>query len=63
MAEKSRTKLLEVSVFERGPKSWEWRMHSGEDVHVCGFETVSPRCPVRRIRRAASDEGWRMIEI
>ena len=38
MAEKSRPKLLEVSVVERGPGSWEWRTHTGDDVHVCGFE-------------------------
>jgi hypothetical protein len=38
MVEKSRTKILEVSVIERGPQSWEWRMHTGDDVHVCGFE-------------------------
>jgi len=39
MAEKSRTKLLEVSVVERGPLSWEWRVHTGDDVLVCGFES------------------------
>jgi hypothetical protein len=38
MAEKYRTKLLEVSVIERGAHSWEWRVHTGEHVHVCGFE-------------------------
>jgi hypothetical protein len=38
MAEKYRTKLLEVSVIERGPHSWEWRAHTGDDVYVCGFE-------------------------
>jgi len=38
MDEKYRTKLLEVSVVERGPQSWEWRLNSGDDVCVCGFE-------------------------
>ena len=39
MAKKSRIRMLEISVFERGPNSWEWRTHTGDDVHVCGFET------------------------
>jgi hypothetical protein len=38
MVEKSRTRILEVSVIERGPQSWEWRTHSGDYVYVCGFE-------------------------
>jgi hypothetical protein len=38
VAEKHRTKLLEVSVIERGAQSWEWRVHTGDNVHVCGFE-------------------------
>jgi hypothetical protein len=27
-----------MTVFQRGAQSWEWRVHTGDHVHVCGFE-------------------------
>jgi hypothetical protein len=30
-------KILEVSVFENGPHSWEWQTHTGDCVHFGGF--------------------------
>jgi hypothetical protein len=38
MAEMSHTRLLEVDVVQLDAASWEWRVYSGDDVHVCGFE-------------------------
>jgi hypothetical protein len=34
----SHTPLLEVDVVQRGVASWEWKVYSGDNVHVCGFE-------------------------
>jgi hypothetical protein len=38
MVETFSTALLEVDVVQRDVASWEWRVRSGDDVHVCGFE-------------------------
>jgi hypothetical protein len=40
MAERYRTRLLEVSVVAHGAASWEWQVESRGDVLVCGFETT-----------------------
>jgi hypothetical protein len=40
MAQKSRTKLLEVAVVKRSPSSWEWRVHFGTEVLIEGVETT-----------------------
>ena len=39
MAEKSRTTLLEVVIQKHDIASWEWRVCSGPDVRVSGFES------------------------
>jgi hypothetical protein len=31
------TLLLEVDVVQVDISSWEWRVYSGDKVHVCGF--------------------------
>jgi hypothetical protein len=38
MDEISHSPLLEVDVVQQDVASWEWRVYSGDDVHVCGFE-------------------------
>jgi hypothetical protein len=40
MAEKYRTRVLEVEIIGRGPASWEWRLLAGREVLVCGFEST-----------------------
>lgn len=37
MAQKYRT--LEVVVNERGPAFWEWKVNSGPELLLCGFES------------------------
>ena len=39
MAEKSRSTLLEVVIQEHDIASWEWRVCSGPDLLVCGYES------------------------
>jgi hypothetical protein len=40
MPENIRSRMLEVAVVQRGRHSWEWRLHTGDEVHVCGFEAT-----------------------
>jgi hypothetical protein len=40
MAQKSRTKLLEVAIVERSTSSWEWSIHLGTEVLIGGFEST-----------------------
>jgi hypothetical protein len=40
MAQKSRTKLLEVAIVERSTSSWEWSVHFGTEVLIGGFEST-----------------------
>jgi hypothetical protein len=40
MAQKSRTKLLEVAIVERSASSWEWSVHFGTEVLISGFEST-----------------------
>jgi hypothetical protein len=40
MAQKSQTKLLEVSIVERSESSWEWSVHFGAEVLICGTEST-----------------------
>jgi hypothetical protein len=40
MAQKSRTKLLEVAIVERSTSSWEWSVHFGAEVLICGVEST-----------------------
>jgi hypothetical protein len=40
MHQNFRTNMLEVVVIERGALSWEWRVHSGSQIVVCGFATT-----------------------
>ena len=39
-SEKSRSKLLEVSVVERGTSSWEWRVYFGAEALISGFDST-----------------------
>ena len=38
MIETPPNRILEVTVVQRGPHSWEWRTHTGDRVHVYGNE-------------------------
>jgi hypothetical protein len=38
MAEKSRTRMLEVSVMPDRPPRWEWQVTSNDEVLANGFE-------------------------
>jgi hypothetical protein len=40
MAQKSRTKLLEVAIVGRSTSSWEWRVHFGTEVLIEGVEST-----------------------
>jgi hypothetical protein len=40
MAQKSRTKLLEVAIDERSSSSWEWSVHFGAEVLIYGVEST-----------------------
>jgi primosomal replication protein N len=39
MAQKSRTKLLEVAIVGRSASSWEWSVRFGTEVLICGVES------------------------
>jgi hypothetical protein len=39
MTQKPPTKLLDVVVDERGPEFWEWRVYSGRNLLLSGFES------------------------
>jgi hypothetical protein len=32
--------LLEVAIVERSTSSWEWSIHFGTEVLICGFEST-----------------------
>jgi primosomal replication protein N len=40
MPENLRTRMIEMSVIQSGQRSWEWRLYTGKQVHVCGFEAT-----------------------
>jgi hypothetical protein len=40
MAQKARTGLLEVTIVGRSAASWEWQVHSGPEILICGFEST-----------------------
>jgi hypothetical protein len=40
MVQKSRTKLLEVTVAGLSDQSWEWKVVAGDEILIIGFEAT-----------------------
>jgi hypothetical protein len=40
MVERSRTKLLEVTIAGLSDQSWEWRVVAGDEILIIGFEAT-----------------------
>jgi hypothetical protein len=62
MAQKSRSKLLEVSVVERGTSSREWRVYFGAEALISGFDSTQAGARVAGydalFKILISEPGW-----